>query len=1133
VADWNAPRYVLSHARTFARSHPLSGLLSLLLGRSLSDRYRIDSVIATGRMGVVCRAFDLKRARHRAVRGPPAGAPDEEEAGRLRTRFHREARAAARLRHPNVVTVHDFGTDPAMGIDFLVMELLAGEDLAARMRRAGGRLAVEETVEILRECGMGLAAGHRAGMVHRDVKPGNIYLVAEPGGWEVKLLDYGITLFASDALDTVTRQFGAPRTPRYASPEQLGGGTELSPASDVYSLALTGLEMLSGEHPAELNSTGDDMLAARTVRRLLQQRPEIPLRLVEVLRRSLRLDPARRFADAGAFLDALDDWDKAPPADAAPAGIEPDETHGNSELALPGLPAAGRRSVQAGHATDSPSGSDQLEIATDVEALCSVLAAREVKPPLAVGLFGDWGTGKSFFMKAMEKRIECIAKASQAAEERVSASGASTDNSSGYCAHVVQVWFNAWHYMDSNLWASLAAHVFQCLADYLENDDRREKLFATLEASRGMLAEAVVEKRVAERRLNEIAHERKKLEKNFARTAGAAFRAAVAKLRSDPEVQQKLQRAAAGLHLPNLQVQLEGIEHQVEELQGWSARLRVVFRKPLHAVMALAVFAAATGVVLWAADRLTGWTFLVRALAAVTTGLAALSGILAPLIARVSRAVGWLEEVHGRVRKEKEAEEDRQRQAELAVQRELLRLEAVEREAEARVHEMEQAIAEMRAGRRLHRFILERKASAEYHRHLGIVNLIRNDFQKLSDLLVEAESEDAPSRSLAADHSDLPRIDRIILYVDDLDRCPESRVVQVLQAVHLLLAFPLFVVVVGVDSRWLLLSLEDHYAALRGRARRRRGSVSRGDGEQEDEWSTTPQNYLEKIFQIPFTLRPMAPVGFGRLVRSLLPVRRELAEYESSTDEPEERFTTSGEIPPAHATSSPRAETVKVERTEEGDPVSATRVPPEPEPSTLVPLNPESLAVEVWELEFIEQLNSLVSSPRSLKRLTNLYRFVRARQDGSRLLDFSGTRDAPGEFQIVALLLASLVGFPREATRLFRQVLAANDSGGDFWQLVDATAPSSPSANPAAMEDGERRRSLHDALADGSMRRAFRHDASLKSFVKWIPEVARFSFESGRILSFAPAISRDAATTPPHNPESWADSGQTSPATMG
>jgi len=298
----------------------LSGILALLLGRRLCDRYRVDSVIATGGMGSVCRAFDLKLERDVAVKVVTAVAPDADEAGRLKARFHREATAAARLRHPNVVTVHDFGTDPDLGIDFLIMELLAGEDLSARMRRAGGPLPVDEAVEILREAGMGLAAGHRAGMVHRDVKPANIYLVAEPGGWEVKVLDFGIAQVRALDGETAAKltQFGAPHTPRYASPEQLAGGI-VTAASDVYSLALTGLEMLGGEHPEALNNTADDREAARRVKRVLARRPDVPLRLAAILRRSMRLDPASRFGDADAFLDALDDWEKAPPADAASA----------------------------------------------------------------------------------------------------------------------------------------------------------------------------------------------------------------------------------------------------------------------------------------------------------------------------------------------------------------------------------------------------------------------------------------------------------------------------------------------------------------------------------------------------------------------------------------------------------------------------------------------------------------------------------------------------------------------------------------------------------------------------------------------------------------------------------------------
>ncbi|HEX2205053.1 MAG TPA: serine/threonine-protein kinase, partial [Longimicrobium sp.] len=285
----------------------MAGILSLLMGRELCGRYRVDSVIGTGGMGAVCRGYDVKLERRVAVKVMTAVVKDEEEQERLRGRFYREARAAARLRHPHVVTVHDFGTDEALGIDFLVMELLEGRDLAARLRQAGGPLPLGEAMEVLREGCMGLAAGHRAGLVHRDVKPGNVYLVEERGGWEVKLLDFGIALMNDFEGDTVTRftVAGAPHTPRYASPEQLAGGASLTPASDVYSLALTGLEMLGGEYPQGLNADPDPRAAARAVKRLVDRRPEVPLRLAAVLRRALRIDPAGRFADANELLEGL------------------------------------------------------------------------------------------------------------------------------------------------------------------------------------------------------------------------------------------------------------------------------------------------------------------------------------------------------------------------------------------------------------------------------------------------------------------------------------------------------------------------------------------------------------------------------------------------------------------------------------------------------------------------------------------------------------------------------------------------------------------------------------------------------------------------------------------------------------
>lgn len=124
---------------------------------------------------------------------------------------------------------------------------------------------------------------------------------------------------------------------------------------------------------------------------------------------------------------------------------------------------------------------------------------------------------------------------------------------------------------------------------------------------------------------------------------------------------------------------------------------------------------------------------------------------------------------------------------------------------------------------------------------------MRQDFEALSERIRE--------HGTAADGG--RKVERIVLYIDDLDRCPASQVVNVLQAVHLLLAYPLFVVVVGVDSRWLTNSLSMHYKEL--------GAAFT----EAPEAAASPQHYLEKIFQIPYSLRPMSAEGYGKLVREL------------------------------------------------------------------------------------------------------------------------------------------------------------------------------------------------------------------------------------------------------------------------
>jgi hypothetical protein len=263
----------------------------LLVGRVLAGRYRADELLERGGMGAVFRSHDLRLEREvafKVVTAPPGLSREARET--LRARFQREAKTAASISHPNVVTVHDYGVDPALDLDYLVMELLAGEDLGTRI--AGGwRPAADELAAILAHAADGLAAGHVRGVVHRDVKPGNLFLT--DSGARVKVLDFGIAEPAAAGGTTVTHLTGGganPHTPGFAAPEQLAGERAI-PATDVYALGLTGIAAFAG--------SVDD--PAATLDLLARESPA----LAAVLRRALDADPAQRYPDCAAMAEAL------------------------------------------------------------------------------------------------------------------------------------------------------------------------------------------------------------------------------------------------------------------------------------------------------------------------------------------------------------------------------------------------------------------------------------------------------------------------------------------------------------------------------------------------------------------------------------------------------------------------------------------------------------------------------------------------------------------------------------------------------------------------------------------------------------------------------------------------------------
>jgi eukaryotic-like serine/threonine-protein kinase len=286
----------------------MSGLEGLLTGRTLVNRYRIEAVIGRGGFAAVYRANDQRLDRTVAVKVITLAASDEEARKHLRERFQREARSAASLpQHPNVITVHDFGTDPELGLDFLVMEFLHGEDLATHLARQR-KLSLESALGVLRDAIEGVAVGHRENLIHRDVKPGNIFL-AEPHGtdpFRVCVLDFGIAhVMTKDQTITRLTQGGVPLSPAYASPEQLRGDRNLTCASDVFSLGVVAYQLLTGEKPlrADRSNEPSDWIPEKGIRELS---PEVPAEIEAVVKKAMSYDPEARYQDAGEMAQALD-----------------------------------------------------------------------------------------------------------------------------------------------------------------------------------------------------------------------------------------------------------------------------------------------------------------------------------------------------------------------------------------------------------------------------------------------------------------------------------------------------------------------------------------------------------------------------------------------------------------------------------------------------------------------------------------------------------------------------------------------------------------------------------------------------------------------------------------------------------
>ncbi|MFH1131444.1 MAG: serine/threonine-protein kinase, partial [Pseudomonadota bacterium] len=273
--------------------------------RLVDGKYRLGRVIGEGGMGAVFEAEHVGLGIKVAVKLLNDLFTDENNAV---SRFRREARAAAAVRHQNVVAVTDTGTDHD-GTPFIVMELLEGESLSSVLRRQklfSPFIATDIACQIL----SGLSAAHEKKVIHRDLKPGNILLTqSSEGGWLVKILDFGIskTFFSEGHLSQVTATGAVVGTPRFMAPEQASGKADLDGRVDIYAVGVLLYRMVTGKLPFS-GKTNDEVMRQIVENDIIRPSeicPFIDYRLERVILKAMATDRNQRYQTADDFMREL------------------------------------------------------------------------------------------------------------------------------------------------------------------------------------------------------------------------------------------------------------------------------------------------------------------------------------------------------------------------------------------------------------------------------------------------------------------------------------------------------------------------------------------------------------------------------------------------------------------------------------------------------------------------------------------------------------------------------------------------------------------------------------------------------------------------------------------------------------
>jgi hypothetical protein len=679
---------------------------------------------------------------------------------------------------------------------------------------------------------------------------------------------------------------------------------------------------------------------------------------------------------------------------------------------------------------------DQLDFENDINSFASVIAFEKVNPPLAIGLFGNWGSGKSFFMEKLSDRIEEICESKEPE----------------YIQNVVQVKFNSWHYSDANLWASLITQIFESLHDYATNKrfgaEAIKAIYKDLNITSHQLEETQKKLDSNTIEANALKDQKENVEeiiKQKKETLKIWNAKDLAKIvLSDSYIQKDFENIKLQFIDENLIDNIDQIDEKLSKIntvRGQVIESLVLLKDHrrgnwkwvwiLALLFALLVFLA-LGPLKHTIQEFIQVGYIVTGL--FLTWLTNLIAKLTPYFNKVNAFFKRLKSLKETIEKEKEKvrlkehdEVDRLNKDINRLVAENADLELKQKQVEEKRRLLQKELEDIGSGRLLASFLASRSTDDAYVKQLGIISWIRKDFSKLNELFKKQKTIQERETDLKTEI----QIDRIVLYIDDLDRCNEDIVVKVLEAIHLLLAFPLFVVVVGVDPRWLNNALSEKYKNLFGHINENDQRANRNELSEKKISSdeillnaeiATSYDYLEKIFQIPFALKPINKEGRDKLINYLIKDEM-LNDMVSATIQEGAQLSdnSDAEIKAADMPSS------SVPYNEEKVIIISKE-----EKLTKIKKTKERLVFTTLERDYMQRISSLFGkTPRSINRYINIYRIIKAHGNLKITGDFSQE-----EFKPIMFLLGVIVGYSPYAKDFIDEILISNNSQkfGDFFE---------------------------------------------------------------------------------------------------